>query len=117
MVFAAGFALGTVRTLILAPRFGALPAVLVELPIMLGIAWIACGKLVARFHVPSGPPPRLAMGAFAFGLLMLAEVTLSVGVFGRSMNEFTDGLTTPHGLLGLSGQVLFGLMPVMRRVP
>ena len=70
-------------------------------------------KVVARFQVPSRVVPRLAMGAVAFGLLMLAEVMLSVALFGRPMNDFVQGLTTLHGMIGLGGQVLFGLMPVV----
>lgn len=112
VVFAAGFALGTVRVLLLVPRLGELLAGLVELPVILGISWIACAKVVARFQVPSRVRPRLAMGAFAFGLLMLAEVLLSLALFGRSMSDFVQELMTLHGMIGLGGQVLFGLMPL-----
>jgi hypothetical protein len=38
-VFAAGFVLGVLRTLVLVPLFGELAAVLVELPVMLTVAW------------------------------------------------------------------------------
>lgn len=115
IVFAAGFALGTLRTLFLAPRFGELWAVLLELPIMLAISWWACGQVVTRFRAPPRLAPRAAMGALAFGFLMLAEVVLSVGLFGRSMSEYAGDLTTPHGLVGLGGQVAFALMPLVRR--
>lgn len=115
IVFAAGFALGTLRTLFLAPRFGELWAVLLELPIMLAISWWACGQVVTRFHVPPRLAPRAVMGVLAFGFLMLAEVVLSVGLFGRSMSEYAGDLTTPHGLVGLGGQVAFALMPLVRR--
>jgi hypothetical protein len=81
---------------------------------MLGISWFACGKLIARFQIPPRTEPRLTMGAVAFAWLMLAEVLLSVTLFNRSMNEYIDALTTPEGLLGLGGQVLFGLIPLIR---
>ena len=55
------------------------------------------------------------MGAVAFALPMLAEVTLSVTAFGRSPTDFANDLTTPHGLVGLGGQVLFALIPVLHR--
>lgn len=115
MVFAAGFVLGTVRVLLLAPRFGALTSVLLELPLMLVISWIACGWVLSRFEVPARTPSRLTMGTVAFGLLMLAELALSVGAFGRSMSDYLDNLTTPHRLVGLSGQILFALMPLVRK--
>ncbi len=114
IVFAAGFVLGTLRTLFLAPRLGELFAVVLELPVMLAVSWVACGWVLVRFTVPSDTGPRLGMGGVAFGLLMLAELALSVGVFGRSVSEYADALATPHGLIGLGGQVIFGLLPWVR---
>jgi hypothetical protein len=115
VVFAAGFVLGTVRVLLLIPRFGALPSVLLELPLMLAISWIACGWVLRRFQVPPRIAARLSMGAIAFALLMLAEVALSLGAFGGSMSDYLEELNTPHGLVGLAGQLLFALMPLARR--
>lgn len=115
IVFAAGFVLGTARVLLFIPLLGELPATLLELPLILAIAWFVCGKLVVRFQVPRRTPPRAIMGAVAFSLLMFAEVGLSLALFGDSLSDFTRGLTTPHGLLGLAGQVAFALMPLIRR--
>lgn len=115
IVFAAGFALGTVRVLLLVPQIGELPAALLELPIMVGISWFVCTKLIARHQVPPGASPRLTMGAVAFALLILAELALSLTLFGRSMSAFAESLTTFHGMLGLAGQAVFGLMPVIAR--
>jgi hypothetical protein len=113
VVFAAGFVLGTARVVLLAPRLGELLATLVELPFMLGISWLACGKLIARFQIPPRTEPRLTMGAVAFALLMLAEVLLSALLFKRSLNELAQGLLTPQGMLGFAGQVLFALIPLV----
>jgi hypothetical protein len=115
IVFAAGLALGTVRVLLLVPQLGELLAALLELPIMLGISWFVCAKLIARYQVPPRIPARLTMGAVAFGLLMLAELALSLTLFGRSMTDFVQALATSHGMTGLAGQVLFGLMPAIAR--
>lgn len=114
-VFGAGFALGTLRTLFVAPRFGELLAVILELPAMLAISWIVCGRVVTRLQLPLRLAPRAAMGGIAFGLLMLTEFTLAIGLFGRSPSEYAAHFTTPHGLVGLIGQILFGLMPIVRR--
>lgn len=114
IVFAAGFALGTMRVLFVAPHLGELPATLLELPIMLGISWLVCGSLLSRFEVPPRTRPRLTMGALAFGLLMLAELVLSLTLSGRSIDDYAEALTTPQGALGLAGQILFGLMPLIR---
>ena len=58
LVFAAGFALGVVRVLVLAPRLGALSAVALELPLILTVSWIACGWVLKRFSVPPRAGPR-----------------------------------------------------------
>ena len=116
-MFAAGFAFGTVRVLLLVPRVGELSASLLELPIMLGISWFVCTKVIARYQVLPRISPRLTMGIVAFSVLMLAELSLSLTLFGRSMNDFANALATPHGMVGLAGQVLFGLMPLVAARP
>jgi hypothetical protein len=112
IVFAAGFVLGALRVTVLMPLIGELPAVALELPIILFISWIVCRKLVVRFSVPAMASPRVAMGALAFGLLMLAELGLSVLVFDRSGTAYLAHLLTAPGLLGLAGQIVFASMPL-----
>jgi hypothetical protein len=112
IVFAAGFVLGAVRTLLLVPRIGAVPAVLVELPFMLAIAYAACRWLVSRLSVSPALGPRLTMGVVAFVLLMGAELTLSVLFFSGSVAGFIAGLVAPAGTLGLAGQVAFAAIPL-----
>jgi ABC-type uncharacterized transport system permease subunit len=115
IVFAVGFALGTVRTLFIAPRLGEQLAVVIELPLMLGASWLACGWAVRRWQVAAAARPRLTMGAVAFALLMIAEVTLSLTAFDLSLADYLRNLLTPHGLTGLAGQVIFALMPLFYR--
>ena len=112
IVFAAGFLLGALRVTVLVPLIGELPAVALELPIILFISWTACLRLVAQFSVPAMASHRAAMGALAFGLLMLAELGLSVLVFDRSGAEYLAHLLTAPGLLGLAGQIVFAFMPL-----
>jgi hypothetical protein len=111
IVFAIGFALGTVRTLLLAPRIGDLAAVALELPAMLAAAWWVCGKLVRR--LPDGLAPRVLMGGTAFILLMVAELAMSIWLFGRSPAAYATGLATSAGVLGLAGQIAFALLPLI----
>ncbi|NJO33060.1 MAG: hypothetical protein HC869_07820 [Rhodospirillales bacterium] len=111
MVFAAGFVLGTLRVFLLIPRVGETAAVLIELPVILGIAWLACRRLVAAFDVASKLTPRLVMGGVAFLTLMSAELGLSVLAFGRTFADHLDQYRDVHALLGLAGQVAFGLFP------
>ena len=114
LVFLFGFVLVIVRVLLVAQRLGQLTAVLAELPLILAASWAACGFLVARLRVPPDPAARGLMGALAFGLLIIAELLLSLA-FGGTPAGFAAGLATAPGLLGLAGQVAFALMPLGRR--
>lgn len=113
IVFAIGFALGTLRTLLVAPRLGELAAVALELPVMLAASWWVCGRLVRR--LPSGLASRAVMGGSAFAMLIVAELTLAVTLFGRAPAALVMGWQTPAGLLGLIGLIGFGVMPLIRR--
>lgn len=112
VVFAIGFALGTLRTLVMAPLLGETGAVLVELPAILAAAWWMCGRLLTR--TPLQASTAAAMGAVALALLLLAEAALSILVFGRAPLEHLVLYTQPAHLLGLIGQVLFGAFPLVR---
>lgn len=114
IAFGAGFALGTVRVLLVAPRLGELAAVALELPVMLAVSWLAAGWCVRRFDVPARAAPRLVMGGLAFALLMLAELGVSVFAFGRSSADHLATYRQAAGLAGLAAQVAFALFPWVR---
>lgn len=114
-VFGIGFLLGTIRVLVLIPRLGELVSTVIELPIILGAAWLVSAWLTARFHVPSTWHVRLTMGGIAFGLLMVAELALSVWLFDSTAQEhFAAYLSLPQAI-GLAGQVAFALIPLIQR--
>lgn len=117
LVFAAGFALGAIRTLLLAPRIGDLAAVAIELPVMLAVAWLACGAVLRWARPGQGIAPRAVMGFVAFALLMVAELALSLALGTPSMAAWLAGLTSAPGLLGLAGQVAFAIFPMIRQRP
>ena len=114
MTFVAGFVLGTCRVLWAAPHWGAVAAVSLELPVILSISWFLCRGCARRFRVAPRPGPRLLMGAAAFGVLMGAEIGLAIGVFGQSLATWWAGNGTAAGLLGLAGQLLFAVFPLMQ---
>lgn len=114
IVFAIGFVLGTIRVLFLVPQFGETFAVLVEGPFILGASWFVCGFVVRRLSVEVRITPRLIMGACAFGLLIIAEIMLGVIGFGRTLDQQIAAFASISGLLGLAGQILFGLFPALR---
>ncbi len=116
-VFAAGFALGVLRTLVLIPLLGDLLAVLVELPVILTVAWLACTLILG--HWPLVPRAAAAMGVIAFVWLMLAEAGLSTLLAGRSLAEHLGLYAQLPHQLGLAGQLAFAAFPWMqaRRSP
>lgn len=115
IVFAAGFVLGAVRVLLLEPTVGELGATLLEVPVMLLLSWVACGWILDRLRVPPARSSRLLMGGVAFGLLMAAELALSVLLFDRTGTQMLEGWQSTVGAVGLAGQLAFALIPVLRR--
>lgn len=117
LVFAAGFVLGAIRTLLLAPRVGDFAAVAIELPVMLAVAWFACGAVLRWTPPGQGFGARAAMGLVAFALLMAAELALALLLGVPSISAWLAGLTSAHGLLGLAGQIVFAIFPLVRYRP
>src|SRR5215470_1310290 len=72
LVFGAGFLLGPVRILCVAPQLGTRMAELVEAPIMLAVSIIAARWIVGKFCVPPVPWNRIAMGCLALSLTLAA---------------------------------------------
>lgn len=111
-VFAAGFVLGALRTIVLVPLLGELIAVLLELPLILTIGWLVCTRILGRW--PLSPPSALGMGAIAFLLLMAAEGGLSTLLAGRSLAEHLALYAQLPHQLGLAGQLAFAVFPWMQ---
>jgi hypothetical protein len=112
VVFLAGFALGTLRTLVVAPRVGGTWAVLIETPLILAAIWWAARWCVSRFKVPATPPARLAMGAAAFVLLQALELGVALVVLHRSAAVQLASYRTAAGAVGLGAQAAFAAMPL-----
>lgn len=114
-VFGAGFALGVVRELWLAPRVGARTAQLLETPLMLGVVLIAARASVRRFAVPRRLGARLAVGLLALALLLGAEVALALGLRGLSPAEIVTARDPVAGTVYALALVLFAAMPALVR--
>jgi hypothetical protein len=111
VVFAVGFVLGILRTMALVPWVGETSAVLIELPPMLAVSWLACHWTVRRFAAPAERLPRLVMGGAAFGLLMAGELGVSIFAFDRTPAEHVASYGSAAARWGLSAQVVFAPMP------
>ncbi|HET9639261.1 MAG TPA: hypothetical protein VFP12_08650 [Allosphingosinicella sp.] len=116
LIFLLGMMLGPVRILLIEPRLGAIPAVLVELPFMLAASWFVCGWLIRYLSVPAAASSRLIMGAAAFLLLMAAELGLSLFAVGGTVSGHFAGYRGGAPLIGLLGQIAFALFPLIRAV-
>jgi hypothetical protein len=111
IVFPIGFILGTIRVLLLAPRLGDTPAVIMEVPVMLAASWFVCRWCVYRLDMRRTVPDRSLMGLVAFLVLMTLEVGLGAA-FGRSLVDQLAAYTSPPGAIGLAAQVIFATFPV-----
>jgi hypothetical protein len=114
IVFGAAVVLGILRVLLIAPATGELPAVLMELPLLLVWSWLVCGWVVRWRAVPTGIPARLLMGATGFAVLMIVELGFSVFAEGRSVHTWFHQFQQLPALLGLLGQMAFGFVPLLR---
>jgi hypothetical protein len=112
-LFSLGFALGTIRVLLIAPRFGPLAATIAEAPIMLIAAFWACRWTIRRWRVPRAIITRLAMALWFLVLLFLFEISMGSALFGRTISEQWAVLATSAGLIGLTAQVISALLPTV----
>ena len=115
LAFAAGFALGVVRGLVVEPAVGPLMAVLIEAPFIVAVCWFACGAAVRRFSPPAAPSARLAVGALWLCLLIAAEAGVGLWARGLSLADTLAAFVAPAGLVGLAAQIVCAAFPLVRR--
>lgn len=110
IVFAAGAVLGTLRTYLIAPMVGETLAVLLELPVMLAIAWVASRTVIDRSALRRRTTDAAVMGAAALLLLLVSEAGLSV-LLGRTLAQHLELYAALPAQLGLVGQLLYAVFP------
>ncbi|WP_421791280.1 hypothetical protein [Hyphobacterium sp.] len=111
-VFGVGFVLGALRTLLIAPRTGDLAAVLIELPVILGVSWLVFG-LLARSETPLSVAARTHTGLIAFLVLMALEIGLSAFIADGGVRGFFGSWRTLPFAIGMAGQAAFALIPLV----
>ena len=97
-------------------RIGETAAVLLETPIILTASWIASRWCINRFAVPAEVSPRLLMGGVAFALLIVGELGVSIFVFGRSWEGTLAAFLSLPGIIGLSAEAAFALLPLAQAI-
>ena len=115
IVFAAGFVAGTIRELVFVPWLGRMAGIVIELPLMLGVSWAACGWIIDRLARPLSFADRALMATSAFIALMSAELATAVLLFHQQAEAFFRSFADLAGALGLAGQIVFAGMALLRR--
>jgi hypothetical protein len=111
IVFAIGFALGTLRVLWLLPAFGERTAELAELPLMLIASALAARWTCARLRVPASRTARLAMGGVALLLLLGVEFTVVLALRGQTIAENLASRDPVSGAAYALSLLAFALWP------
>jgi len=111
LVFAAGFALGVARVLLLVPRFGERTAELLEAPLMAFII-VTAARFVTRRFPARRPRELLYSGLLALALVLVLEFTVVLGLRGLTLSEYLAGRDPLAGAVYLLLLGLFALMPL-----
>jgi len=112
LVFAAGFVLGTIRTLWAVPRFGVRAAELVEAPIMFGVSILAARWVVRHVGIPPQWPRRLAVGCIALCLMLLVEFTAVLWIRGLTIRGCLEARDPVSGAVYLATLGAFAVIPI-----
>jgi hypothetical protein len=92
---------------------GARTAELIEMPVMIGITWLAARWVTQKFSVPPERGPRLSMGVMAGALLLLAEFTLVLRLRGLTLEEYFTTRDPVSGTAYYAAVLLLMLMPLL----
>lgn len=95
-IYAAGFAFGVLRALVVAPKIGERSAELLEVPLMLVVGFVLAGRVRDRLHGYSRGV-LVCSGLVGVLVLLALEVATSVLLLGGSVR---DGLVNPDPVAG-----------------
>ena len=113
--FVLGFVLGPIREFLLVPMLGRLPALFLELPLLLAACWWLVPHIIRRCRVPPGGA-RLRMGFAALALLLCVEFFTGVALRGWNLQEWVADFATVPGAVTLVAYGLFAVLPWVQRV-
>jgi hypothetical protein len=115
LVFAAGFVLGTIRTLWVAPAIGVRAAELAETPVMILISWAAARSVVRRLRMPANRGALAATGFVALGLMLAAEFGLVLRLRGMTVADYLASRDAVSGTVYYLALLVFAAMPSLVR--
>ena len=114
-VFGAGFALGTIRVLLVVPRVGERAAELMEAPVMVAVSFLAARWIVRPFALPPAPSQRLAVGLIALVLMLAFEFGFVLQLRGLTIAEYFATRDPVSGTVYYLSLALFALFPLLLR--
>jgi hypothetical protein len=113
LVFAAGFVLGTIRTLWIVPRVGARTAEMIETPIMFAVIVFAAHWVAKRLLLPPTLAMRLGFGFVGLALLLITEFTVVLWLRGLTIRNYFASRDPVAGTVYLIMLGVFALMPLL----
>ena len=120
-MFMAGFVMGAIRQIFLAPLVGDLLAVIFEIPFMLVICWYLSKQCLLSWYLckccllwKEECTNVNTIGITSFLTLLLLETVLSMTLFNRSLDEIQEGFATTNGRIGLVAQLLAATFPSLQ---
>jgi hypothetical protein len=114
LIFLAGTVMGFGRMIWLAPTIGPLLSTAAEVPVMLGIVWIASQSAVRTFGLSANTFIRLCVGSLAFILLQIGELALAYLAFGMDPAAYWRRNAALAGAVGLAAQLCVPWVPVLQ---
>ncbi len=113
VVFAAGFVLGTIRTLWVVPRVGVRTAELMESPLMLIVTVLAAAWVVRRCKLPFVVSTRLAVGLLALAFMLSAELGFTLWLRGLTVRQYLASRDPVSGTVYFVLLGVFAVLPVL----
>lgn len=113
LVFGAGFVLGTIRILWIAPSSGTRNAELMEAPIMLVVTILAARWVVRFLSLPPRAGTRLSVGFIALGFMLGAEFTFVLWLRGVTIGEYLASRDPVSGAVYIVMLGVFAIMPLL----
>lgn len=111
IVFAFGFAMGTIRTFLVEPRIGSRSAELLEAPFMLMMIVFGARWAVKRNRL-SRSFDLIGTGVIGLTLLLATEFTAVLWLRGISFMEYVESRDPIAGAVYILLLMAFGLMPL-----
>jgi hypothetical protein len=115
LVYLAGFILGIIREFWITPIVGLTDALLIEIPGMAAISFVAARFVLHRTPEAKTSGDRLFIGGAAFILLLFAEEAMSRLLRGISIFTLWADFEPLAAIANLVGLGLFILMPLFIR--